>query len=199
MKFPEDHVSTHDPVKYRKERRAKRIEQGLCTRCDSPAAMGHTDCASCMAAQKAKIDGYRQERAKRGLCIQCGKVARPDVLRCQKCTDRLHARGKDFQRAKKASAMKQYGKNGEAVCCWDGCLIDDLDMLTLDHIANNGAAHRREYTKSGRGGGTVLYRMLERQGYPPGYQTLCCNHNLKKHLLEVRNKRSHLWAHSLIW
>jgi len=59
-------------------------------------------------------------------------------------------------------------------------------MLTLDHLENNGAEHRRQYTKSGRGGGAALYDNLIREGFPKGFQTLCSNHNLKKHILNLK-------------
>jgi hypothetical protein len=142
-----------------------------------------------MAETEGRVTRSREERKKRGECIQCGNPTMALSLRCQKCSDRLHTLGRETQAARKLAVMEHYGKDGKAVCCWQGCQISDLDMLTLDHVANNGAAHRREYSKTGRGGGTALYLMLERQDYPSGYQTLCCNHNLKKHLLAIRSKR----------
>ncbi|MFE1396776.1 hypothetical protein ACFW53_02415 [Nocardiopsis dassonvillei] len=51
-------------------------------------------------------------------------------------------------------------------------------MLTIDHVDNNGAEHRREIG----GGGEKLYRWLKREGYPPGYQVLCFNCNVGRHL-----------------
>jgi hypothetical protein len=142
-----------------------------------------------MAETEGRVARIREERKKRGECIQCGKPAMALSLRCQKCSDRLNLLRRETQVARKLAAMEHYGKDEKAVCCWDGCGINDLDMLTLDHVANNGEVHRREYSKTGRGGGTALYLMLERQDYPVGYQTLCCNHNLKKHMLAIRTKR----------
>jgi len=56
-------------------------------------------------------------------------------------------------------------------------------MLTLDHINDDGAKQRK---KKKLGTGTNVYAFLNKHGYPPGYQTLCCNHQLKKHLALVR-------------
>lgn len=186
MRYPKEYVSTYDAGKYGRERRRKRIEQGLCTRCDNPAQDGRKDCASCIAETKERIRRSRGERKSRGECIQCGRPARTDALRCQRCSNRMNSLSRTLQKERKTAALEHYGKNGRALCCWDGCEISDIDMLTLDHIANNGAEHRRSYSKTGRGGGTALYLMLEKQGYPPGYQTLCANHNLKKHILEIK-------------
>ena len=189
MRYPKGYIGTHDPVKYRIERRKKRRESGLCTRCNNPAVPGFTDCQNCMDSQKSKIAEIRAERKELGLCIQCGAPSRPDASRCEDCSHRLRLNGKNRQLTLKSAVMSAYGKNGNARCCWDGCNVRDLDMLTLDHLENNGAEHRRVYTKTGRGGGSLLYFTLQKQGFPAGYQTLCANHNLKKHILRLQSER----------
>lgn len=94
----------------------------------------------------------------------------------------------------KTQTLSRYGKEGRAQCCWDGCQIDDVDMLSLDHVADNGAKHRREMV-SGTGGkyrcdgGVNLYRLLRRTGFPEGFQTLCHNHQWKKEILRRRRIR----------
>lgn len=79
----------------------------------------------------------------------------------------------------KIDVLAYYGKNGHPTCRWRGCRISDIDMLTLDHIDNNGA----EYRKSGGCGGSALYIRLHVRGYVDGYQTLCHNHQWKKEIL----------------
>lgn len=49
-------------------------------------------------------------------------------------------------------------------------------MLTIDHMNNDGAAHRREI------GNRRIYEWLERNGYPSGFQVLCFNCNMARHL-----------------
>ena len=53
-------------------------------------------------------------------------------------------------------------------------------FLTLDHVHNDGAAHRRALGKRGIGG-AAMYRILKNQGFPPGFQILCFNCNWGKH------------------
>ena len=79
----------------------------------------------------------------------------------------------------KIDVLAHYGKKGYPMCRWRGCSVDDIDMLTLDHIENNGAEHRN----SGGPGGSALYIRLHVRGYVDGYQTLCHNHQWKKEIL----------------
>ena len=60
---------------------------------------------------------------------------------------------------------------GLCVCCGE----TEERFLSIDHIANNGANHRREI------GVDQLHRWLEKNNYPEGYQTLCMNCNWGKH------------------
>ena len=50
-------------------------------------------------------------------------------------------------------------------------------FLTIDHIAGDGAAHRRDFNLKG---GIVFYKWLEKNSYPDGFQVLCMNCNYKK-------------------
>jgi len=69
--------------------------------------------------------------------------------------------------------------NGEGTCrcCGQG----DIDVLTIDHINDDGAKHRQEHPSSGR-----IYNWLVSQEYPPGFQVLCMNCNVKKEVLRRR-------------
>lgn len=84
---------------------------------------------------------------------------------------RIHA--KAHNNKVKRRAMDAYG--GVCQCCSESI----LEFLTLDHINNDGNAHRK--TLRGVGSGGVLYSMLERQGWPKGYMTLCMNCNWARH------------------
>lgn len=79
-------------------------------------------------------------------------------------------------RALKEEVLTHYGHDGALECCWSSCTVRDIDMLTLDHVKDDGAEHR----KSVRGS---MYAWLKSQGFPEGFQTLCANHQLKKEIL----------------
>jgi hypothetical protein len=135
--------------------------------------------------------GDRQPR----ICRVCGETdaskfrARLATL-CWKCRLARYEESVTRSRIKlrirdKIAALSHYGPNGVAKCSWPGCEIDDVDMLVLDHVRNDGAAQRKAMGGT-NGKGHTLYRILKKQGYPEGFQTLCCNHNHKKELLRVR-------------
>lgn len=63
--------------------------------------------------------------------------------------------------------------NGEFKCAY--CGIDDVDVLTTDHMNGGGTQHRKTC-------GNHVYRELIRDNFPKGYQVLCFNCNWKKRL-----------------
>lgn len=60
------------------------------------------------------------------------------------------------------------------------CCGETTEMfLTIDHINNDGASHRRAISNSpDNGKGANIYGWLKKNNYPPGFQVLCmnCNH-----------------------
>jgi hypothetical protein len=86
----------------------------------------------------------------------------------------------------KTEVLTHYSPNDILGCSWVGCVVDDIDMLVLDHVNDNGAQERRAAFNKDKG--HELYRRLRNENYPLGYQTLCCNHNHKKEILRVRVK-----------
>ena len=87
----------------------------------------------------------------------------------------------------KIEVLSHYGPSGQLCCSWFDCHISDVDMLVLDHTADNGARQKIELGGSS-GRGHNFYRWLKSHGFPDGYQTLCCNHNHKKEILRSRSK-----------
>lgn len=89
--------------------------------------------------------------------------------------DDLNAHNRRYRRASRATVLAHYG----TVCACCGT----TEQLTIDHINGDGAEHRRQMYghrpkyKAGFEGSASFYRWLIKQGFPPGYQTLCrgCN------------------------
>ena len=88
---------------------------------------------------------------------------------------------RNYRAEVKLIVLSHYGSDGKLKCAWPDCEVVDIDMLTLDHVENNGAEHRRQGMHANR-----LYRKLIRDGFPEGFQTLCWNHQWKKELLRRR-------------
>lgn len=80
----------------------------------------------------------------------------------------------------KVAALGAYSQTAQPSC--SRCGIDDLDVLCLDHINDNGKEDRKI-----TGMGSNFYNWLKQHNYPEGYQVLCRNCNYKKEL-ERRRK-----------
>jgi hypothetical protein len=65
--------------------------------------------------------------------------------------------------------IARYG--GRCVCCGE----TEIGFLTIDHVANDGAAHRKLNMRAMR-----LAYFITRNGYPPDFQVLCYNCNCAK-------------------
>lgn len=81
---------------------------------------------------------------------------------------------------RKVEVLTYYGPNHKLQCSWEGCAINDPDMLSLDHINND--AKKGTVNKSGTG----LYLYVKRENFPEGFQTLCHNHQWKKEIIRRR-------------
>lgn len=96
-------------------------------------------------------------------------------------------RSREKNKVRKLFALTHYGPNGSLGCCFPECSVTDLDMLSLDHVNDDGASHRREMSA-----GNPIYRWVEETGFPEGFQTLCYNHQMKKEIQRRRKKAEEL-------
>lgn len=86
----------------------------------------------------------------------------------------------------KKEVLTHYGKLGKLMCCWRGCTVCDLDMLSLDHIKDDGAKHRSSKGNRTCFCGKEIYYWVKRNSYPKDFQTLCMNHQYKKQRIKNR-------------
>jgi hypothetical protein len=70
-------------------------------------------------------------------------------------------------------AIMAYG-GYKCACCGE----EEPLFLSIDHVNNDGAQHRKEL---GSLGGHKLYKWLKEGGYPGGFQVLCMNCNHGRH------------------
>ncbi len=94
------------------------------------------------------------------------------------------------------SARKKYAERKAAsIAAYGGqcpCGEANIEFLVIDHIGDNGAEDRRIWKSKV----SDIHTWLEKQGYPPGYQVLCGNCNLKKEICRRRTKASPTWQKS---
>lgn len=87
-----------------------------------------------------------------------------------------------FHAERKKRIVDGYGGK----CMWpEGCAITDSDMLAIDHVNDDGAQERVR----GKVSNTTIYNKIIRHNFPPEYQILCANHNIKKQMLKYRRER----------
>lgn len=79
---------------------------------------------------------------------------------------------KRYRLRRKMECISAYG--GKCMCCGE----THLEMLTVDHKNNNGSEHRKTYTP----GGSAIYILLKKLGFPSEYQCLCFNCNFSRYL-----------------
>lgn len=115
----------------------------------------------------------RKQKAAAGKCATCHSPAKPGHKSCEKhlklCRDsvkRRNIRDKD-------AAFAKYGR--QCKYCGDSRRI----FLTIDHINNDGATHRKQL-RAGNNHGHNIYAWLRLNHYPDGFQTLCYNCNCAK-------------------
>ncbi len=117
------------------------------------------------------------------------KTHKEQISARQKIYNTLHKRDrkdwhKEYRIETKLEVLSHYGKDGKLQCCWTECEITDPDMLTLDHVNDNGATHRKELNASGNS----FYVRLRTLGFPSDHQTLCWNHQWKKEIMRRNSK-----------
>ena len=100
-----------------------------------------------------------------GLCTRCGRKNDRNFNECSDCGEKR----KRVSEKLKLEVFSYYGQK----CCL--CSNEDLDVLSIDHIKNDGKKHREKISQH-------LYSWLKKYNYPEGFQCLCYNCNWKKHI-----------------
>ncbi len=135
--------------------------------CGHPRAIGYMRCERCIASQKFT----RLARMERGECPACGKPLDGTGKECTQCAARSNNLTRKYNTALRQAILNHYGR--ECVCCGENIEC----LLTLDHILNNGGAHRRSLGK----GSYKFYKVVIKENYPSLYQILCYNCNIGRY------------------
>jgi hypothetical protein len=149
----------------------RRISEGRCANCGArPPRPGRLTCAECRETQR-KI--YLKKRGK-GVRNRDDIVADPDTHRRASTKYRNKNREECIKRAKlcqreiKQIVVNNYG--GKCDCCGE----THIEFLTLDHINNDGPAHRDAVTNGNPG---RFYSAVIKLGFPNTLRLLCMNCN----------------------
>jgi hypothetical protein len=127
---------------------------------------------------------YKNNKERSRAATKRYRAAHPDRVKAAHKKRSKTQRFKDIKRESrqrlKVEVLTHYSPNGVLGCCWSGCLIADVDMLTLDHINDDGNKQREAF------GQDSSYRQAKKRDFPSDLQTLCMNHQIKKKLEKLR-------------
>lgn len=115
----------------------------------------------------------REEHKRNGICVHCHRPAIENNRCCEKHAQLMRDSVKRRNIKDKELVFNHYG------CCCAYCGDIRLLFLTIDHINDDGAEHRR-LQRSGNNHGHNIYAWLRKNKYPTGFQTLCYNCNCTK-------------------
>lgn len=131
-------------------------------------------CRGCQAAYNKQYHAANRDLARvREAKYYASNRANPEWVEAER------KRQREYWRDLRLEVMDRYGGR-RCACCGE----TELTFLSIDHVNNDGAAHRRAlgYKGNGRGGGSRTMLWLKTNGFPPGFQVLCFNCNHSKHV-----------------
>jgi hypothetical protein len=148
----------------RKGIRDRYLGLGLCGNCGTlPLSLGKTSCEQCLI-----IIRESNKRTRRKLRKSMPPKTKEDAT---ERLERLRQKGRNRNKKIRNQVLDHYGR--QCACCNEAT----EQFLSIDHVDNDGASHRRAVR--GHNGGSI-YCWLIANGFPLGFQTLCYNCNFAK-------------------
>ena len=164
-----------------KKRYRSKTERHMCLTCPRPAVDGN-HCADCAVKvrendrkrSKGHSNLYAKEHMKQGLCINCPSPCVEGRKDCSKCNKKKKIASQLNRFFLKEKVLAHYGK----ACNWPDCDVSDFDLLTVDHINNDGSKDRAP----------GICRRVIKADFPDTFQVLCWNHQWKKRMISLRKR-----------
>jgi hypothetical protein len=143
-------------------------------------------------------------RTKSGRCIECARIYnhtyrqanKDSIIKWKKSYRKTHRQDinayakKTHQNNRTRNNLKIKIFDAYGGCRCKSCGIEDLDVLSIDHVEGGGNKHRLKEKISS---GPQFYRWLKKNTYPPGYRVLCMNcqfKEVKSHRILSTNKKA---------
>ncbi len=129
-------------------------------------------CIQCMQIKGIAEFFVNGEQTCTWLCISCKEINIVKLREKRRAHSKKRApKQRQYRYSFREQILTAYGK--ECACCGE----TEPQFLALDHINNDGAAHRREL---GIGAGNVFYAWAIKNNFPSNLQLLCHNCNMAK-------------------
>lgn len=133
-------------------------------------------------SDKERKQRCRARRIEQGNCSRCGKnKPHKNGQICRECLDKhndwyktskYRDRHASIRVDDKKRVMNHYGE--KCSCCGE----TEPCFLAIDHIGGDGNSNRKKIGKWGSG----FFKWLIKNNFPEGFQILCHNCNMGKHL-----------------
>lgn len=128
---------------------AARRSAGLCIDCgEIQAYAGSVRCLECREDLRARVQRRRFERVHAGRCTECNQQNDRSAQRCSRCLAKSRSMHRRVRGADRGFVLAALG--GRCAClrpdCFHGeepCPVADDRVLTVDHVDNDGAKHKR--------------------------------------------------------
>lgn len=156
-------------LEWQKKNRGAAKEPGRCA-CGKKATKGWATCGHCREYHREYLKTRVKKLRDTDKCGRCGDAPVPGSSNCAECQKYYRTKYKKL----KDQVFAAYG-GYECKCCGE----TTPEFLQIDHVNDDGAAHRRVLGQRG------LYQWLFRNGFPKGFQVLCSNCNLGKRFCGV--------------
>jgi hypothetical protein len=163
-------ANREDRLSYHKKYFAHRNSAGMC-RCGLPLAVNSKwKCEKCLSQNQKRWKILKRDRSAIGLCVKCGVgVPKNQNIMCDQCLIKARSSATHYYQKLKREVIAIYG--GVCTCCAES----EIAFLTIDHINNDGAEHRRKIGKR-------IYCWLKQHEFPSDFQVLCFNCNCGKRI-----------------
>ena len=137
--------------------------------------MSNKVCSACKVSKL--LTEYRKNKAaKDGLNTYC-KPCHSENVKQWRLKNPERKREQSRRQAKKLKQQVLDAYNNACACCGE----DTPEFLSIDHINNDGAEHRRQISGTRTAAGVSVYRWLRQKGFPKdNFQLLCYNCNAAK-------------------
>jgi len=131
-------------------------------------------CSKCKEA--LPLSSFTKDKIRKdGLNYRCGNCTKEDHrIDYIKHTERRKATVKVYNKAIKKELFDYYGR--KCKCCGE----TENAFLSIDHVNNDGAEHKRKLGGERGTSGTIIYKSIINQGFPNTFQVLCFNCNWAK-------------------
>lgn len=145
-----------------------------CRKCGELAEKSKSSSNVCKKCQAAYMREYN--RKTRDKVTAAKRKAHRENRKDPDWVEEQRKRSRKYWQRLRHEAIMAYG-GYECACCGE---TEPL-FLSIDHVNNDGAEHRRQLGKfngNGKGAGSQTMKWLKDNNYPDGFQVLCmnCNH-----------------------